>query len=75
MCSTAFASDAAAHWIGKPVAIGGLGVGSRSVGLVLAVTLCGFIAYLAATKVDTPDGRTSSDVSGACSRDNSTVSS
>jgi uncharacterized membrane-anchored protein len=52
-----------ADWIGKPVAIGGLGVGSGRVGPVLAVTLCGFIAFLAATKVDTPDGRTSSDVS------------
>jgi uncharacterized membrane-anchored protein len=44
-----------ADWFGKPDSLGGLGVGSGSVSLVLALLMTCFVAYLALTKIDTPD--------------------
>jgi uncharacterized membrane-anchored protein len=46
-----------ADWFGKPRGLGGLGVGSGLVSVLLAVLIAGFVAYLAHTKIDTPDRR------------------
>jgi uncharacterized membrane-anchored protein len=46
-----------ADWFGKPRSVGGLGVGSGLVSVLLAVAIAGFVAYLAHTKIDTADGR------------------
>ncbi len=42
-----------ADWFGKPASFGGLALGSGPVGLILAIIIAGFVAYLAVTKVDT----------------------
>jgi uncharacterized membrane-anchored protein len=46
-----------ADWFGKPRSLGGLGVGSGLVSVLLAVAITGFVAYLAHTKIDTPERR------------------
>ena len=46
-----------ADWFGKPHSVGGLGVGSGLVSVLLAVIIGVFVAYLAYTKVDTPGWR------------------
>ena len=46
-----------AGWFGKPHGLGGIGVGSGLVSVLLAVLIAGFVAYLARTKIDTPDTR------------------
>jgi uncharacterized membrane-anchored protein len=45
-----------ADWFGKPHSLGGLGVGSGLVSVLLAVVIAGFVAYLAHNKIDTPEG-------------------
>jgi uncharacterized membrane-anchored protein len=46
-----------ADWFGKPHSLGGIGIGSGLVSVLLAVLIAGFVAYLAVTKIDTPAGR------------------
>lgn len=46
-----------ADWFGKPRSLGGLGVGAGLVSVLLAVVIAGFVAYLAHSKIDTPEGR------------------
>jgi uncharacterized membrane-anchored protein len=46
-----------ADWFGKPDSLGGLGIGSGAVSLVLALLIACFVAYLALTKIDTADRR------------------
>jgi uncharacterized membrane-anchored protein len=41
-----------ADWLGKPIDSGGLGLGSGSVSVVLAVLIFGFVVYLAVTGAD-----------------------
>jgi uncharacterized membrane-anchored protein len=41
-----------ADWLGKPVAVGGLGLGDGRVTLALAVTIFALVAYLAVTRRD-----------------------
>jgi uncharacterized membrane-anchored protein len=43
-----------ADWVGKPKALGGLGVGDGVVSLVLAGVIAAFVAYLAVSGKDTP---------------------
>ena len=43
-----------ADWLAKSPALGGLGLGTGPVSLVLAATIAGFVAYLSATGKDTP---------------------
>jgi uncharacterized membrane-anchored protein len=44
-----------ADWLGKPKNLRGLGLGAGPVSLVLALVISCFVAYLAVTKIDTPD--------------------
>jgi len=41
-----------ADWLGKPAAVGGLGIGSGWVALVLTVVIAAFVAYLAVSRRD-----------------------
>jgi uncharacterized membrane-anchored protein len=41
-----------ADWLGKPVELGGLGLGSGPVSIVLAISITVLVAYLAVTKAD-----------------------
>jgi uncharacterized membrane-anchored protein len=43
-----------ADWFGKPHGLGGIGVGSGLVSVLLATLIAAFVAYLAHTKIDTP---------------------
>jgi uncharacterized membrane-anchored protein len=53
-----------ADWLGKPKNLRGLGYGSGPVSLVLALVITCFVAYLAVTKIDTPDRRTTDATTG-----------
>jgi uncharacterized membrane-anchored protein len=55
-----------ADWLGKPVDSGGLGLGSGSVSVVLAILIAAFVGYLALTGADLPrrDELDSSALSG-----------
>jgi uncharacterized membrane-anchored protein len=41
-----------ADWFGKPTSVGGLGVGSGTISLVLVVLIVGFVTFLAITRRD-----------------------
>lgn len=43
-----------ADWLGKPKAVGGIGVGSGLVSLVLGLAIIACVAYLAVTRADAP---------------------
>jgi uncharacterized membrane-anchored protein len=45
-----------ADWFGKPVSVGGLGVGSGLVALVLTLVIIGFVIYLSISRVDALQG-------------------
>jgi uncharacterized membrane-anchored protein len=47
-----------ADWLGKPVNVGGLGVGSGLVALVLTVLIAGFVVYLSISRRDVQTERT-----------------
>lgn len=53
-----------ADWLGKPKNLRGLGYGSGPVSLVLALVIICFVAYLAVTKIDTPDRRATDAATG-----------
>jgi uncharacterized membrane-anchored protein len=45
-----------ADWLGKPAALGGLGIGNGAVSLMLTVVIAGLVAYLSVTKADVQAG-------------------
>jgi uncharacterized membrane-anchored protein len=45
-----------ADWLGKPVSVGGLGIGSGPVALVLTIVIIGFVVYLSRSRVDVQPG-------------------
>lgn len=49
-----------ADWFGKPVSLGGVGVGSGPVSLALAALIACVVAFLAITKIDTSEHRAAS---------------
>jgi uncharacterized membrane-anchored protein len=46
-----------ADWLGKPRDVGGLGIGSGLVALILTLLIAGFVAYLSRRRVSPDDGR------------------
>lgn len=47
-----------ADWLGKPKAVGGLGIGDGPVALVLALLIVGFVTYLTVSRADVDDQAT-----------------